>query len=448
MRGFSLLILLLSTNLFATVSLDGLAQSKAVLTSEVNISELKDYQLYIATPFAKPVILNPEQKKLLKERIVLKIELVYTQYRSSPSFNQAQLNLNRLKQLKDLVPQVFEFPLWDFQLTEQTNGNSPEECNKMFHGFIITFRPNSSNSTLQKEADYIEKLVVSMLKNDSTTNDSSSSTIKPQKFDIKTHYDKQWGYIHDTIWYIDTVKPPSPPDFFYNHALYKDSTVINVFDRNKDWNDFIVVTDVTGSMSPYSAQVFVWLKAQAENKKAKYFVFFNDGDDMESRKKKPLETKGVYVAENIGIDNITDVAAKCMRNGSGGGENRENDIEAIIEGLKYYGGANSIVLIADNFESMRDYDYIERIKKPVHVVLCGAENRINVQYLDLAYRTNGSVHTKYSDVNNLNETKDGQHVYIDEKKYLFKNKRFHSVYESFDYQNTSARKAAIKIGSK
>lgn len=443
MHGFYLIILLVYSQVVCAFSIEKLAYSNPMLVEQVNLSELKPNQLYISTPFAQHIILNPEQKRILKEKAIVKIELVYTQFRTSSTFNQKQLNLKRLKQLQKLAPFVFDFPLWDFKLIEQTFGNSREECNKMFHGFIFTFRPPSTNNTLQKEANYIDKLVTTMLKNDSIFNDTTK-----KKYDIKTSFDKKWGFMYDTIYYIDTIPPPKPPDFFYNHSLYKDSTVLNVFKRNTDWYDFIVVTDVTGSMSPYIAQVFVWLKAQSQSNNAKYFVFFNDGDNSVSSKKKPLETKGVYVTKNNGINKITQVATKCMRNGSGGGESMENDVEAIIDGLKQYPKASSVILIADNFESMRDYDFIKKIKTPVHVILCGAENMVNIQYLDLAYLTHGSIHTKFSDVSDLSKIKDGEYITIDEQRYLFKNKQFHFVYESFNYQNKSARKATIKISSK
>ncbi|NQX98858.1 MAG: hypothetical protein HRT73_13420, partial [Flavobacteriales bacterium] len=222
-----------------------------------------------------------------------------------------------------------------------------------------------------------------------------------------------------------------PPDFFYNQSLYKDSTVLNSFNRNKNWKNFIVVTDVTGSMSPYSAQVFVWLKELAKNDLAKYFVFFNDGDEKPSRRKKPLETKGVYIVENLSLQAVINMATKCMQNGSGGGEYLENDIEAIIDGLKQYPSANEIILIADNRESMRDYKYLEKIKTPVHIILCGAEYGINIQYLDLARQTKGSVHTVNADIINLQDIKEKQHFFIEKKEYLFENGRFHSIYKKY-----------------
>lgn len=434
MRSFYFLILFLWSSNYYAQSFKQMANINPSFIEEYDLNKLLPHQLYIATPFAKPIILNPEQEKQLKEKVVLKIELVYTKFRTSSTFNQIQLNQNRLIELKKVAPQLFENPLWEFELISQTNGNSREVCNKMFHGFVITFRPNSSNNKLKQEGDYLSNLVTTLVKNDSIKNDSV-----PKKFYIKTNYDMKIGYVHDTIYYVDTFPLPQPPDFFYNHELYKDSTVLNVFDRNKNWNNFIVVTDVTGSMSPYSAQVFVWLKAQAENKKAKYFVFFNDGDEKDSHKKKPLDTKGVYVTENTSIDDVTKTAIKCMERGSGGGEGLENDVEAIIEGIKYSPSADAVILIADNMEAMRDYKHFDKIKKPVIVILCGTKGRINVQYLDLARKTKGSVHTIHSDITNLQSIKNGENFTIDDKEYTFENGKFHSVYEQFKYQNKSLR---------
>tara|TARA_B100000809_G_scaffold57505_2_gene53634 strand:- start:8208 stop:9488 length:1281 start_codon:yes stop_codon:yes gene_type:complete len=425
MRIFYLLLILFCAKISSAQNFNSLVNTSPDFIYEIDLTTLKENQLYISMPFAKKLVLNPEQKKQLQERVSIKLELVYTKYRTVKSFDQKNLNQNRLKELNNLVPALFENRFWGFNLISQTKGNSREECNKMFHGFIVTFRPNSSKSMLAAEANYLTDLVTSMLKNDSLETDTI-----PKKYDIKTHYDQAVGYIHDTLWSIETIKPPSPPDFFYLQSLYKDTTVLGAFNRNKNWTNFIVATDVTGSMSPYSAQVFVWLKQQAENKTAQYFVFFNDGDEKRSNKKKPLETKGIYITKNKNIDAVINTATKCMRSGSGGGEGLENDIEAIIDGIKHYPEADQIILVADNMEGMRDYKFINQIKKPVRVIICGAGNRINVTYMDLARQTNGSVHTKHTDVVNLKSYKNGDYFFIDEREYLFQNGTFHSIYEN------------------
>lgn len=404
--------------------LNELNNSSVTFVDEIDISELKSNQMAISMPFAKEFIINPEQKKVLEEKAIIKIELVYTQYRTSPTFSQKTLNKRRLQELKKLVPTLFEFPMWDFELISQTKGASRQECSPMFHGFVITYRPHSNQQTLAQEATYLQEMVIALLKTDSLIADK-----KNWAYDIKTHYDQQFGYVHDTTCYIDTVRPPSPPDFFYNHSLYQDSTVINVLVRNKNWYNYVLVTDVTGSMSPYIAQVFVWLKAQTQHQKAPWFVFFNDGDNKASNRKKPLETQGIYVTPNNTIDSVMAMATKCMKNGSGGGENMENDIEALLEGEKYHPNAQGIVLVADNLESMRDYKYLSKVNLPVHVILCGAESRVNIQYLDLARATKGSVHTSKEDVFKLHEVKNGEHIKIQEKEYLYENGRFHFIYD-------------------
>jgi hypothetical protein len=424
MRIFIFSILIFNASILKAQTFGAMAKESPLYVSEINLEELKENQIYISMPFAKKTVLNPNQEKILAEKAVIKIELVYTKYRTSESFNQEQLNVNRLQELNSLAPQLFENRFWNFELISQTKAITREEGNKMFHGFIITFRPNSTNNTLSLEADYLDDLLGAMIKKDSLANDTT-----PQSFDIKTHYDMKIGYVHDTIWFVDTVAPISPPDFFYMQSLYQDSTVLNAFERNQNWKNFIVVTDVTGSMSPYSAQVFVWLKGQASASQAQYFVFFNDGDEKPSRRKKPLETKGIYISENSTIDKVMSTATKCMKNGSGGGESMENDVEAIIDGLKQYPKANGVILVADNLEIMRDYKYIDKISVPVHVILCGANNRVNVQYLDLARTTKGTLHTATSDITNLQEFKNGEHFFIDGKEYMYQNKKFHHVYD-------------------
>ncbi len=423
MKWFPFFVLLIFTNHVQANQLEQLVNVKVIEQNEVNIHQLLPNQLAISMPFANQLILNPDQKLALQEKVVVKIELVYTKYRTSPTFDQKQLNYNRLVELKKLVPNLFENPLWEFELISQTNGNSQEECTPMFHGFIITFRPNSSNNTLLQEAEYLDKIVAQLIK-------KSKKDSIPDKmtYDLKTRWDNVIGYVHDTVWKINEEEQVEPPDFFYNHELFKDSTVINAFSRNNTWKNFIVVTDVTGSMSPYIAQVFVWLKEQAENNEAKYFVFFNDGDAKSSGQKKSLKTEGIYGGLNKGLDAVMQKAALCMKNGSGGGEGLENDVEAMLFGQEAYVEASEIILIADNYESMRDYKFLDQIKKPVRIIICGAKTRVNIEYLDLAKATNGSVHTTKSDVLNLSSVKENQIVTIDGQTYLFYNGRFNFVY--------------------
>lgn len=69
------------------------------------------------------------------------MELVYTRYRRSDSFNQKKLNLQRLQQLKNRVPFAFNSGGVEWIITEQTGAEDYAEGKTYFHGFILKTRP-------------------------------------------------------------------------------------------------------------------------------------------------------------------------------------------------------------------------------------------------------------------------------------------------------------------
>ena len=63
-------------------------------------------------------------------------------------------------------------------------------------------------------------------------------------------------------------------------------TVERVFERNKSWENMLVVADLTGSMTPYTRQLLLRFKLNAARKAVKHFMFFNDGDMKPDRTKR------------------------------------------------------------------------------------------------------------------------------------------------------------------
>ena len=45
-------------------------------------------------------------------------------------------------------------------------------------------------------------------------------------------------------------------------------------ERHPEWNNMLVVADLTGSMSPYVGQLLLWLKLKTTTHPAKYFSVF------------------------------------------------------------------------------------------------------------------------------------------------------------------------------
>jgi hypothetical protein len=66
---------------------------------------------------------------------------------------------------------------------------------------------------------------------------------------------------------------------------------------------------------------------------------------------------------------------------------------------------------------------LKRIKKPVHVILCGTKRGINQQYLQLAYSTKGSIHTTNNDVD-MKKLKEGQQIELDRDVFIFQGGEF------------------------
>jgi hypothetical protein len=168
------------------------------------------------------------------------------------------------------------------------------------------------------------------------------------------------------------------------------------------------VVDVTGSMAPYSLQICLWNRLNFKTGKSNHYVLFNDGDAKSTNQKKIGSTGGVYP---IKIDSVIDLEKnmiKVMQRGFGG-DIPENNLEAIIAGIKKFPNTKEIIMIADNFAAVRDMVLLEKIKTPVKVILCGVYDlRYNCDYLNIAKQTKGSVHTMENDYINLHSIKEGE----------------------------------------
>lgn len=210
--------------------------------------------------------------------------------------------------------------------------------------------------------------------------------------------------------------------FTIDTTTFDDFVVDNVLKRN-EWDEMLIVADLTGSMSPYISQLLLWLKLNTIDQKIKQFVFFNDGDAMADEEKKIGETGGIYETRSLDYKEVENLATKTMLNGYGG-DSEENDVEAILKGLEFCEECKENILIADNDSPVRDMELMTQIGKPLRIVLCGVEEKINTQYLDLARATGGSVHLIEEDLTNLVQMNEGEEVEINGMHYMIKDNRF------------------------
>ncbi|MBC7863615.1 MAG: hypothetical protein IAF38_11605 [Bacteroidia bacterium] len=311
-------------------------------------------QLTLKIPYGDFLISNLKDAEDLKGGIIEKVELVYTQYPRENDFSE--LNQKRMAMLYFAAPNAFSSYMTKWKLVAQTGCHSESEASGYFHGFVITYRKAPSMESAMEEGEYIKRLAD-------------------------------------------------------GREVIRDSTVIKILNRSLNWKNMVVVGDFTGSMSPYIGQLLCWyslkLKVEKEKDKVKNFVFFNDGDMKPDAEKRTGATGGIYDCAATNYDTVINCAVKTIKAGYGG-DAPENNVEALLFAQKKYTDAKEFILVADNWANMRDYELISSVKKPVHVILCGVTTEPNLQYIELAYKTKGSIHTMEEDLNDLFKKGEGQ----------------------------------------
>lgn len=233
-----------------------------------------------------------------------------------------------------------------------------------------------------------------------------------------SHFDKKGFVTYESPTKETTLKFDK---FLSGEYKIKDSTIFTVFKRNDQWKKVMLVVDMTGSMFPYVGQLLVWYKMNFETEKIKYYTLFNDGDNIPDTKKVVGITGGVHTFDAKDFKKFKKDIEEVRKLGEGG-DDPENDLEALMKAITSRRDFGDIVLLADDSD-IRDMKLLKRIKKPVHIILCGTKRGINQQYLQLAYATKGSIHTLNNSVY-MKQLKDGQQFELDNDLFEFRGGEF------------------------
>lgn len=208
-------------------------------------------------------------------------------------------------------------------------------------------------------------------------------------------------------------------------------TVLAVLKRmDSEWNNTMIVTDVTGSMMPYINQVLVWHALKNAENASQNYVFFNDGDERKTHHKVIGITNGIYGVRTDDLQVLYNtMITTCMR--GDGGDSPENDLEALLYAQKYTlaDTTAALILVADGLSPVRDISLANKLKKPVHIILCGSANAdgmltINIDYLEIAARTGGSIHTIEQDILDISTVPEDGRISIGKHEYVRKNGKF------------------------
>jgi antitoxin component YwqK of YwqJK toxin-antitoxin module len=288
------------------------------------------------------------------------------------------------------------------------------------NGPSLTFFPNCSTRT--------EEIYVSGQKNGYERNFDQGGFLLTEGQFVKgelvgsyAHFDKKGIVTYESPTKETTLKFDK---FLTGEYKIRDSTIFKVFRRNTHWKKVLLVVDMTGSMFPYIGQLLVWFKNTFEDGKIRYYALFNDGDNLADEKKVVGKTGGVHTYEAKDYKKLKKDIEDVRKLGEGG-DDPENDLEAITTSMIAYRDYADIVLLADDSQ-VRDMALLRRIRKPIHIILCGTKKGVNDQYLKIAYQTKGSIHTSNTDID-MKKVKEGDEVIIEKDIFKFKNGQFEWV---------------------
>ncbi len=325
--------------------------------------------------YAQSKILNPQDWQAKDDIYKIKnVDLIFTKYPKKKQdwlTNYDTLLKKRIHRIRKLIPELQNDTTVRWRIILQTDCQSNEEAQSMFHGVVINYKAVLKDN-LKEAFHNIRKIITGGM------------------------------------------------DFV-------DSVVFRTFERNQHWDSMLVVSDWTGSMYAYGTQVALWYRLNYKKKNIRHFVFFNDGDQKPDIHKKPGQTGGIYASRSNSLRGIINTMQNAMFHGNGG-DKEENDVEALLFAIEHYPDFKDLILIADGHSAIRDIAMAQRIKVPVRVILCSLGNgeKIHPNYLYLAHITKGSVHTIEEDIENIDNLSLGEVLHISKQSYRYTGSTFQS----------------------
>lgn len=210
-----------------------------------------------------------------------------------------------------------------------------------------------------------------------------------------------------------------------------DSTSYRALARNlRSWPDAVIVCDLTTSMYPYTTQLFAWFRKNAGNQAIKGMVFFTDCDSLGQQTRLGGPAGRMFITRERDPANALPILLDAARNTVHNVDDAENDVEALLAAQQAFPEVKNLILLADNISTVKDIRLVNKVKKPVHVVLCGTTGSDTTRafqpdYYTIASYTQGSLHTLEDDLlpNRLSKTttlRVGSNYY----RYIARRKQF------------------------
>ena len=209
----------------------------------------------------------------------------------------------------------------------------------------------------------------------------------------------------------------------------EDSTAYKVFDRNLNrWKKSVVVCDFTSSMYPFTTQLFAWFKKNDQNPNIKGMVLFTDCDSLGEATQKSKTAGKMFIVNSLNSEAVIPVMIAASRNTFKNNDDPENGIEALLYAQRVFPDAENLIFIADNENEIKGMSQMSRLKKPIHVVVCGetgdTTTAIQPDFYRIAGRRGSSLHTIEDDLTNLDLIDKTTCIKVGKRYYRYKNGDF------------------------
>lgn len=424
---------------------------KPEIVGELSTDKLPAGTRLLHMDFAGASFTHSADFRNLKKDSIVSIKLVYTRYKELESFDQPELNRRRFEALERKMPGILSYPGIRWEILEQRNAITRENASRCFHGFVVmTSRVVPSKETAIEigKMEYVLSLV-----RDTQYQVPLLIDYKVKKRRVPTGYylprskvklSQGIRYEHKSIWFRkaeimvvkDSIERSRSGGYEVHTKTFDpksvpDTMVLNTLNKIRSLKKYALVQDVTGSMSPYTIQVLLWLQLKPHLMQEGRFLFFNDGDNMPDEWKIPGKTGGIYTVQNTNFDTLKAVLYRSMGKGTGG-DLAENNVEAILKAIEVYPEADTILMFADNQAPVKDIRLITKVKKPVNVLLCGIQNTINPQMLDIARRTGGKLMFPGGQWFDPQKARNGHQVTVGNRVFEYRDQKFTLSYVKRD----------------
>lgn len=133
-----------------------LSQIKPIMVNKIRVLE-SDTLMFIKFDFAEDELLKIEKMARLTGRTILRIDLVYTTYVESSTFNQYLLNYNRFKKLLETAPYLATEEQIEWRIYGSTGWKNENDAKKLFCGFVFHLRPLPTKIESEKEIEQIKR---------------------------------------------------------------------------------------------------------------------------------------------------------------------------------------------------------------------------------------------------------------------------------------------------